>query len=192
MERKFNTKIIAGLGVLTALVIVLQLFSNYVTFGPVSITMALIPVVVGACMYGPWGGLFLGVVQGVLVLTAPSTAGFFTLSPAGTIVACLLKGGMAGFIPGLVFMFLKNKHLRLGVILAAILSPICNTGIFTIFAFTVFFDMVKSLADNAGQNIVAFYLVAFIGVNFLIEFAVNTLLSPVVYSVYSIVTKKNK
>ena len=51
---KKNTKIIAGTGLLTAIVVVLQLFGSAIKFGPFSISLVLLPIVVGAALYGKW------------------------------------------------------------------------------------------------------------------------------------------
>ena len=48
MERSLKIKKMVMITILSVVAIVLQLFSNYVQFGPVSITLALIPIVVGA------------------------------------------------------------------------------------------------------------------------------------------------
>lgn len=124
MNKKFFTvRTIAGLGVLTAMVVVLQLLSNYVQFGPVSITLSLFPIAVGAMLYGPLGGLFLGLVNGAIVLTAPSTISFFfAYSPVGTIAVCLLKTGLAGLIAGLIFKLYK-KDVKAEFVAAIILLP---------------------------------------------------------------------
>ena len=124
MKRRFFTvRTIAGLGILTAMVVVLQLLSNYVQFGPVSITLSLFPIAVGAMLYGPLGGLFLGLVNGVIVLTAPSTISFFfAYSPVGTIVVCLLKTGLAGFVAGLIFKLYK-KDIKAEYVAALIVLP---------------------------------------------------------------------
>lgn len=185
---KFDTKTIAGLGILSALVIALQILSNYVTFGPVSITLALTPVVVGACLYGPLGGLFLGVLQGILILTAPSTAFFFNYSPFGTIITCLLKNGLAGFVSGVIFKAMEAKTPKIGSIIAAVSAPIVNTGVFSIFACTLFYPIVEPLAS--GENFVVFYLTGFIGINFIIELVANSVLSPVVYQTYKAVERR--
>ena len=49
---KVNAKKIAGVGLLTALVVVLQLLGSFIKFGTVSISLVLIPIVVGAALYG--------------------------------------------------------------------------------------------------------------------------------------------
>ena len=125
MKSKFFTvRTIAGLGVLTAMVVVLQLLSNYVQFGPVSITLSLFPIAIGAMLFGPFGGLFLGLVDGVLVLTAPSTISFFfAITPIGTIFVCLLKTGLAGFIAGWIFR-LYQKNINVEAIAALVLLPL--------------------------------------------------------------------
>ena len=124
MKRRFFTvRTIAGLGVLTAMVVVLQLLSNYVQFGPVSITLSLFPIAVGAMLYGPFGGLFLGLVDGAVVLSAPSTISFFfAYSPIGTVAICLLKTGLAGFVAGLIFKLYK-KDVKAEFVAAAIVLP---------------------------------------------------------------------
>ena len=125
MDKKFfTTKTIAGLGILTAVVVVLQLVSNYVQFGPISITLALFPIAVGAMLYGPIGGFFLGLIDGILILTAPSTiSGFFAISPFGTIVTCLAKTSIAGLVAGFLFSLYK-KHKNVEVLIAIIISPL--------------------------------------------------------------------
>ena len=111
MKRYFTTKVIAGLGVLTAMVVVLQLIGNYVQFGPVSISLALFPIAIGAMLYGPIGGAFLGLVDGALVLTAPSTISFFfAITPLGTIITCLGKTTIAGLVAGFIFKLYKAKY----------------------------------------------------------------------------------
>ena len=124
MKRGFFTvKTIAGLGILTAMVVVLQLLSNYVQFGPVSITLALFPIAVGAMLYGPLGGLFLGLVDGILVLTAPSTISFFfAITPIGTIITCLSKTGLAGLVAGFIFKLYK-RDIKVELVAAIILVP---------------------------------------------------------------------
>lgn len=192
MKKFFNVKTIAGLGILTALVVVLQLIANYISFGPVSITLALIPVVVGACMYGPLGGLFLGIVDGIIIIFAPSTFGFFIpQSVAGTIVTCIVKTGIAGLLAGLLFKLLEKKHPYLGAILAAIIVPIVNTGLFVVFCEFFFMEGIKELATDSGKDTVEFLFLSFIGINFIIEFVVNSVLSPTVYTLYKIISKKN-
>lgn len=178
-------KTITGLGLLTALVVVLQVISNYIQL-PISITLSLIPIVVGAIAYGPFAGAFLGFINGIIILTAPSTTGFFmNYSVAGTFITCLTKTTVAGFIAGLIFKGLKEKPL-LGTILASISLPIINTGMFVGYTFAFFMKGIEELAGKAGfENPVVYLFIGFIGINFIIEFAVNSLLSPFISQLYT-------
>ena len=60
LNMKTNTKQIAGVGLLTAVVVVLQLLGSFIHFGPFSISLVLIPIVVGASLYGVLSGAWLG------------------------------------------------------------------------------------------------------------------------------------
>ena len=187
-----TVKKITGVGVLTALVVLLQIFSNYVQFGPISISLALIPIAVGAILYGPWAGLFLGAAAGAIILTAPSTAAFYTFARESShpvlmilaiILLCLLKTGLAGLAAGFIFKVFKNNHDKIGAIIASISVPLINTGLFILVSMWLFVDLFGSIG----------YLITMvISINFLIEFVVNAALSPVVYYIVKVVEKRQQ
>ena len=186
-----KVKTITGVGALTAIVVILQILSNYVAIGPVSITLALIPIVLGAVLYGPLAGAFLGLVMGAIVLTAPSTQLFLGYSPLATVFICLFKTGIAGLIAGFIPKIFKF-HKKFAVILASILVPIINTGLFAL-GFILFFRNNPTFigyAEASNMNIVTFLFLGIIGFNFLIEFGVNALLSPTIYHIYQVVERK--
>ena len=179
-NKSLMIKKITGIAVFAGLVVVLQLFSNYVQFGPVSITLALIPIVVGSIIYGPLGGFALGAIGGFLVFIAPSTIGlFWDYGVFTTFLVCVLKMALAGMVSGLLYKAFNNKNKKVAVILSSVSVPIINTGLFAIAALLFYKDLLANL-NTAGQNTIAFLFFSFIGFNFLIEFAVNSILSPVV------------
>lgn len=171
-----------------ALVIVLQLLSNYVSFGPVSITLSLIPIVVGSILFGPISGAILGLANGAIILTAPSTSAFLSYNLGATVAVCLIKTTLAGFLSGLVYKLLAKNHHRLGVILSSILAPIVNTGIFTIFCFTIFYGLFQGAAGET--SVVSYVFLTVLGLNFIVEFSINAILSPVVLYIINVVDKK--
>ncbi len=178
-----NIRKLTGTALFTALVVVLQLLSNYISFGPVNITLSLTPIVLGALLYGPIVGALLGLVNGAIVLTAPATLSvFMTANPVATVFICLLKTAIAGAIAGFMPMIFRNEKIRLiGVILASLLVPIINTGLFAIGSLIFFMDIFKSIE---------YLFLTAIGVNFLIEFGVNALLSPTIYFLYDFYKKR--
>lgn len=193
MKNSILIKRLVGVAALTALVIALQFLSNYVTFGPVSITLALIPVAIGAILYGPLIGAFLGVVLGAVVLIAPTTGGFLGINPWATVIVCLGKTGIAGLLSGLifkVFAFIGNRRtskgakvtwLSVGVVVAALVVPPTNTFLFCVGSILWFQDVM-------GTSFVAI-LSAIFATNFLIEFIVSAVLSPALIVLVKVLTR---
>ena len=186
MKNKEQTKRLVGMASLVAIIVVLQLMSNYITFGSVSITLALIPIVVGAIIYGPLAGCILGLFMGAMAIVAPSTLAVFMPHNAwATIIICLLKGGMAGLVAGLSFKLIKKYNFVVAIITAAILAPLVNTGIFLLGAALFFRDLY-----GAENFLSAFGVIGgLILVNFLIEFAVNAALSPALTQLVRILSR---
>ena len=54
-----KTRRLAGLALFTAIVVVLQLLGSFIRFGPVSVSLVALPIVVGAAVYGSAAGLWL-------------------------------------------------------------------------------------------------------------------------------------
>jgi uncharacterized membrane protein len=187
-------KKLVGLATLTALVFVLQFWSASIKFGSVSITLALVPIAMGAILYGPLAGLFLGAFMGVIVIADPSTqAVFMSVNPAATIILCLLKSGLAGLAAGYLFKLFayfgkKTKNDKtavtlfvVGIVLSALIVPLINTTLFVIGA-GIFFKSV--FGDFMGV------IAAVITTNFAIEVLVSALLSPALVTVIKILTNK--
>lgn len=185
---KVNAKKIAGVGLLTALVVVLQLLGSFIKFGTVSISLVLIPIVVGAALYGVGAGAWLGGVFSVVVLCQPDTALFLNMSIFGTILTVMLKGILAGALSGLVYRVLSKKHKYAGVVCAAVVCPVVNTGIFLLGCRLLFFDWI--LQNAGGANAFIFMITGFVGLNFVVELAVNVVLSPVIVRLVNISKKQ--
>lgn len=193
---KKNTYRLTGLAILTAIIIVLQIFTTFVKFGPFSITLALIPMVVGAAMYGVGAGAYLGAVLGVIVTIMCITGGdvggamVWAANPVLCAIMCVLKTAMAGLVAGLIYKALSGKNKFVAVLLAAIASPIVNTGIFIIGMLVFFKDLLAAWAG--GSDLLTYIIVGLTGVNFLVELGVNVILTPVVVKIIDAVKKTNK
>ena len=180
-----------------AIVVVLQMFVS-IPVGMFTITLTLVPVMLGALLFGPASGAFLGGVFGVVVAiqvitgaAGPASTLMLTQAPVTTIVLCILKGALAGWISGLVYQaVLKTEKKKLAVILSAVACPIVNTGIFCI-GLTVFYNNLLNEWAIAGEfaNAFTFIILGLIGLNFVIEFAVNVLLIPVTLRMMKIVKR---
>ncbi len=190
---------------LVALIFVLQYVGTMVskplvaTIG-IELSFVLIPIVVGAFLLGPLSGAILGFVFGVMtvVLTviAPGTMTYilFESNPTMYIVTAILKAVAAGLGSGLIYKGLeklfKGRLLYLRTILSAASAPIINTGIFLL-GMVLFFSNTISEKWAGGQNVFLF-LVGLIGINFLVELAINIILSPAIVRIVTVVGKKIK
>ena len=184
-----KTQMLAFMGILTAIVIALQAMAIGIRFGTFSITLVLVPIVVGAAMYGWKAGAWLGFVFGVVVLFTDAGA-FLAVSVPGTVITCILKGVLAGAASAAVYKLLEKKNAWLAILAAAIVCPVVNTGVFLLGCVLFFYDTVSGWAAGAGfASAGAYMIMGLVGLNFLVEMAINLCLSTVIVRILSIVKK---
>lgn len=189
--KKFSTSAIVGIGLLTAIVIVLQFISMALRFGNFSITLTLIPIVVGAALYGWKTGAWLGLVFGAAVLLTGDAAAFLTINVPGTIATVLVKGTMAGLVSAVVYRAIAKKNEIVAVLIASITAPVVNTGIFLLGCRIFFYDTVKAWGEGMGfENVGIYMIVGLVGINFLIELGINLVLNPAILRIIKIGRKK--
>lgn len=158
MEEKqkfFTSKNITFLGVLTALIIVLQVLgSNIVVFGTVRLSFVLVPIVLGAIMLGVRGGVFLGFVFGLITIIMgavgadPFTYVLLNESPFLCVATCLVKAVCAGLISALTYKAVSVRNKTIALFVSAIVAPVVNTGLFILGALA----MGNVLNDNFVAN----------------------------------------
>ena len=180
---------IVGVGLMTAIVVVLQLLAASIKLGPFSITLTLAPIIIGAAVFGPWAGAWLGFVFGLVVLLSGDAAPFLEVSMFGTILTVLLKGTLSGLLSGLVYRAIEKKNRYVAVVAAGVTAPVVNTGVFLIGCFVFFLDTIGQWASASGQPIGEYILVGFIGLNFPIELMINLALSTAIVTVIGHVKK---
>ncbi len=181
MRKNTNIQNLALTALLTALVIVLQLLGQFIRFGIFSVSLVLVPIVLGAALLGPIAATWLGTVFGTVVLLQPDTQAFLSISVPGTIITVLLKGALCGLIAGLVFSLLKKKNPYLACAAAAVVCPIVNTGIFLIGCLVFFLPTITAWGAAAGFASTAEYMiVGFVGLNFIAELIFNIVLTPAI------------
>ena len=193
MQNKTNRQAekIALTALLTALVAILSYFGGFIKIGGLaSISLTLIPVVLGAALQGAWVGAWLGLVSGAVFFMTADAAFWFGLSIPGTVITVLLKGALSGLCAGLVYQLLAKKNRYLAVFASAVVAPVVNTGIFLLGCLVFFMDTVSAGALAEGTSVAAYLLVAFVGLNFVFELLANVILSPVILLLLNIRKKK--
>lgn len=183
MGTKMTTKQLTLASILTAIVFLLQYLGAVIKLGTFSISTVLIPIVIGAATCGVWVAAWLGFVFGIAVLASGDAALFLAANWWGTIITVLLKGIACGFVSSIIYKAVKSvSNEYLAVMSAAIVCPIVNTGIFLLGCLVFFMDTVSQIAVSAGWegSIGKFMLIAFVGVNFLIETGINIFFTPII------------
>lgn len=168
--------------ILTALVIILQFMGAFVRFGPFSVSMVLVPIVLGASVCSSAIGAWLGLVFGLIVLLSGDASAFIAVNPLGTVITVLLKGILCGFFAGITYKVAAKKNKYFAVTLAAIVCPLVNTGIFLLGCFVFFMPTISewAAAFGFGNNVTQYMIFGLVGANFLFEIATNMVLAPVI------------
>lgn len=186
-----KTKNIVGVGLFTAIVVVLQLLGGGIKFGMFSISLVLIPIVVGAAVYGWGAGAWLGFAFGVTVLLSGDAAAFMVVDPIATVLVVLVKGTMCGLCSGICYRVLSRKNEVAGVMIAAVVCPVVNTGLFLLGCQLFFIDTIAQWAAAAGFASVGNYMIiGLAGFNFLFEVCVNLILAPVITRIIHLARNK--
>ena len=187
-RKSIDTEKLVYLSVFTAFVIVLQCLASFVFPKiAVSINLSLIPVVLGAAFCNMWCGAWLGFLSGFIILFDPTTIAFMEFSPVATVFLVLLKGAASGLVGGIVYKIFERRNVYLAVLLAAIATPLVNTGIFFVGCLLFFYPLIETWA--VGKTVVVFIVTVMIGTNFLVELGLNMLLSPTVTRLVNIKKK---
>ncbi len=203
--KKQNTQAIrtlAGTAVLAALIIVLSFVSKAISgVLMVNITLSLIPIIVGAILFGPVSGAVLGAVMGLVVVYTTVTGGsldlafvMFQYNPILTVALCIIKSTAAGALSGLIWRLLENKLPSLvNSLITSVACPICNTTLFCIPLVLFYREPLYAWADKVGlevANLFVFVISIILGVNFVIEFLISLIFSPAIVRIINAVKKQ--
>lgn len=177
------------ISILTALVVVLQLAGSFIRLGTFSVTLVLIPIVIGAALMGPLCGAWLGFVFGLVVLLSGDAALFLGINPFGTVVTVLLKGTLCGLVGGLVYKLFERFDKYVATMVAAVVCPLVNTGVFLLGSLVFFLDSIKEWAVGEGVGVGVYMFAFLVGFNFLFELLFNVVLAPVAVRLLNIKKK---
>lgn len=186
-----NTQKLVLLALFTAVVAVLSYFGGFIKIGGLaSISLTLIPVVLGAALLGPKAGAWLGAVSGAVFFLTADAVFWLGLSVHGTIITVMVKGIVAGLLAGLTYKLLKGVNPYLAVIVSAIVCPTVNTAIFLLGCLIFFVDTVTAGAAAEGMSVGGYLIVFFVGLNFVFELLLNILVSPALFRIIKLGKKE--
>ena len=192
MNNKLQIKRLVGISTLCAIAFVLQywisgMLPKLPLGGGTAINLALIPVVVGAILYGPKGGLTVGLfLGGVTLLPGQGAEGFYVnwYMTLLAIVLCLAKTGVAGLVAGLVFKLLSKKKFTVGVLSAGLVTPVVNTGIFILL-----YGVLIQIMTGTAYGVTFVAVLGAVAWAFIIEVIINILMGPGICTLIKVLTR---
>ena len=192
---KQKIKRMVGIALLMALVVVMQFLTGIIPpIGGFSISLVLIPIVLGAAAFGPGAGALLGATFGVVVYincvtgADPGGAMFFQANPILCFLVVMGKGILAGTASGFVYKLISRWNSYIAMLVTAIVCPLVNTGVFVACMFAFFIDVLSAWAG--GGDLVGYVMTGLILANFVPELIINIGFSPAGQTILMAVRKK--
>lgn len=177
--KKFSTKQLVEMALLTAIIILLAFTPiGYIRTLGLEITLIVVPVTVGAVTLGPAAGAVLGLVFGITSFIqcfgmSPFGAALLGIHPLFTCVVCIVPRFLMGWLTGCIYQGLKKaKSLKkAAVVIANLIGPILNTVFFMGTLVLLFYrtEYIQGIAETLGASNALAFVLAFVGLNGVIE-----------------------
>ena len=179
---KYTVHDLVRISVLVAIMLLLELTGlGMIKTAGLEITIFLVPVIVGAIVMGPGAGAFLGGVFGCISFWECFGKSWFGtmllgISPVLTFLVCVPTRILAGWLCGLAFKVLhkldKSNLWSFGA--AGLIGALCNTALFMSMLCLCFYhtEYIQGFAAALGSSNAFLFVIAFVGVNGLVEGAV--------------------
>lgn len=189
MNKRFDTKAMVLLGLLTAVTLIFSFTPiGTIPIGPLSITLNIIPIALAAVTLGPVGGGIMGAIFGLMSflqcvgIGVPSGMGvtLFAINPFLAFVQRFIPRLLTGILAGWVFKLLKNRsNIYVSCAVTGFSTAFLNTLLFMSALILLFgnTDYVQELMD--GKNVIVF-ICSFVGINAVCEMIVSTVITGAV------------
>lgn len=183
---KFSTKYLVELALLVAIILLMAFTPiGYIKTAGLEITLIVVPVAVGAVTLGPAAGAILGGVFGLTSFIqcfgmSAFGAGLLALNPFFTFLVCVPTRILDGWLTGVIYQALRKTKIpsAASITIANLCCPVLNTTFFMVILVTLF---AETMREMYGMTQVISFVVAFVGVNGVIEavicFAIGTAVS---------------
>ncbi len=201
-KQRVNSQVLqmTELAILVAVIVVMAFTPlGYLRTAGLEITFITIPVIVGAIVLGPKAGAFLGGVFGVtsflqVVLgLSPFGVMLMGISPIRCFLVCVPTRILMGLCTGLIWNLWKKKSIA-AYSVTSLSGALLNTLFFMSTLIALFWDtdVIQGIADSLGTTGVLAFVIAFVGVNGLVEaICCFTLAGAVAKAVNTYVAKIN-
>ena len=173
-------------GLLSAVICIIS-FLPISTLG-LEITLSMVPVAIGASLYGAGTGAVLGGVFGLVSFIqcfgySPFGATLLGMNIVYTALICIPTRMLAGFLAGLVAKAVSKATKKDSGVMAlaagSVLAPVFNTLFFmsTLCLFFYNTEYIKGFANLLGSANVFTFVLLFVGINGLVEILAGSLIA---------------
>ena len=178
-KQRVNSQVLqmTELAILVAVIVVMAFTPlGYLKTAGLEITLITIPVIVGAIVLGPKSGAFLGGVFGVTSFLqaalglSPFGVMLMAISPLKCFIVCIPTRILMGFCTGLIWNLWKNKSIA-AYSVTSLSGALLNTLFFMSALVAGFWntDLIQGMTETLGTSGVFAFVIAFVGVNGLVE-----------------------
>ena len=192
-----KTRYMVQLSLMVAIIFIMAFTPlGYFRTPGLSITFLTVPVAVGAIILGPKGGAICGLTFGITSFIQCFSGGAFGamllgINPVGTAFTCIVPRVLEGWLCGLIFSAVKKVVKNAAFPIASLACPLLNTLFFMSSLVVIFYhtDYIQSIVASLGVADPFMFVVAFVGVQGLIEAAVCFVISTAVSRALSLALK---
>lgn len=186
-----SIRTLTTLGILTAIILVMAFTPlGYIRTLGLSVTLIHIPVIVGAIITGPVGGAILGAVFGLTSFfqcfgMEKFGTTLFSMNPVGTFVLCMIPRILLGVLAALLYRLFSMLSDKTAGIWTGVIATLSHTvmfmGLLSLFFYNTPF--IQGFAEMLGVSNVFAFIVAFVGLQGLIEVALAAVVAGAVVPV---------
>lgn len=177
MNRSNRTRTLTTLGILTAIILVMAFTPlGYIKTLGLEITLLHIPVILGAALTGPVGGMVLGAVFGLTSFFQCFGLSFFgttlfSINPVGTFIVCVVPRVLLGLVAAYLYRAFDRLTGKWSGTITGALSTLCHTAMFmgTLVLFFYTSDYIQGIAQYYGATNIFAFIIAFVGLQGLLE-----------------------
>lgn len=204
MNKKFNTKQLTTLGLLTAVLLLMAYTPlGYLNIGPLAITLNIIPVALAAITLGPVGGAIIGAVFGLTSFlqcigvggTSAMGALLFEINPFLAFVQRFIPRLLDGLLLGYIFKGVRKvTNVHISCFVTGFCSAFLNT-LFFMTALVLLFGNTEYMQELIGGKNIIVFICSFVGINAVFEMIASTVITGLVgFALYKakLITSPNK
>lgn len=197
MNTRGGTRYLVELALMVAIIFVMAFTPlGYLQTPGLSITFLTVPVAVAAMILGPKGGAICGLAFGITSFIqcfglSAFGAVLLSVNPVGTAITCMVPRALEGFLSGLIFQAVRRRWKNPAYLIGGLACPVLNTVLYMSSLVLFFYqtEYIQGFVETMGVTNPLTFVIAFVGVQGVIEAAVCTVVGAAVARALAAATK---